>query len=203
MLVAGVCSPACALDCGRLEAPRLNYRLSASSTLNGQVSALIVDGSRAEITIIRLRSADGTLDVLNEMRDFAPARTVNGLTGDTWTFTLRPYSGSISGFEAGSEAVYDQTMLAGGKTLRTERVTQKVSAPGVKNISGCNVPVIGIERVFEDTAAKTSRKQEFQYAPSLGYPLWMRIETPAAAGPAVQIIEVTAIEFDADAPKAK
>lgn len=203
MLFAGACSPAFALDCARLEAPRLNYRLSANSTLNGQASALSIDGTRAEITVIRLRSKDGSLDVLNEMRNFAPARTINGLTGETLTFTLRPYSGSISGFETGAEAVYDQTMFAGGKALRTERVTQKVSAPGVKNVSGCDIPVFPIERVFEDLAAGTRRKQEFQYAPSLGYPLWMRIETPAPAGAAVQIIEVTAIEFDADAPKAK
>ena len=194
-ILASLATVARAEDCARFDGQRLSYTLAAVLTRNGGELPLTIEGSRADIVIVRLRTPDGSIDQLSEMRDFVPERTLNGATGDSQTFSMRPVNGSLGGFEPGAEATYEQTSLVNGKPVRTEFVTQKVKGEATRYLSGCKLRTVRIERAFEDKATGARRKQEFDYAPALGYPLWTRIETATPAGPAVQTIEVKSIEL--------
>ncbi len=194
--LAGSVSPLAALECSRIDAPRLDFRLTATLTVAGDPIPMSIEGSRRDVAIVRLRANDGTIDQLSEMRDFVPARTINGLNGESQTFSLRPVSGSISGFEPGAEANYEQTVFVNGKPLRTEKVTQRVTGEASVTISGCPFHTLRIMRAFIDKMSNARRVQEFDYAPALGYPLWMRIEAPSPSGPVIQIIQVTGAEID-------
>ena len=182
-------------DCSRLDGQRLSYTLGAVLTQAAGELPLTIEATRTDIVIVRLRSRDGAVDQLTELRNFVPERSLNGATGETQTFSIRPVQGSLGGFEVGAEASYEQTSLVNGKPTRTESVAQKVTGETTREVSGCGIRTLRIERLFEDKATGAKRKQEFDYAPALGYPLWTRIETQTPGGSAVQTIEVKSLEL--------
>lgn len=193
--------PAMALDCKKLNQSRINAILTATMAVDGQRIPLKIEISRSAVTIVRMRNEDGALDILTEMRDFAPMRTMNGLNGETATFTLRLVEGEISGFEEGDKAVYEQTMTIQSKLIKTERVKQSVGKASIIQLSGCDIPVVRVERLYEDKASGAKRASLFDYAPSLTYPLMSRLEVPTATGPRDQVIETSAIEIDEPASR--
>ncbi len=196
VLLTVSCSRASGLDCALLDSTRLNYLLLAKTSLEGQSTELRIEGVRSDIAVVRVRSIEGGIDQLSELRDFAPIRNIDGRAGTISTFALRPMSGSITGFETGADSMYDQTTIVDGKTARVEHVTQRVVSEGVRDVSGCAIPVFRIERDFVDDTTKLKRTAQFEFAPAFGYPLWSRNVSPSPTGPREQITEVTSFEID-------
>jgi hypothetical protein len=196
LALAGACAPAHALDCDRLSRQPLTYVLTATATFGKAKTTLQIHGTRAAVTIVRIQAGDGSLDMLNEMREFAPTRSINGLTGAIQTFDLRLTSGSLNLSELGDEGIYDQTTLVDGKPVKTEIVTQRVTGTDTRVISGCKIPVLNMERDFEDKTTHAKRKSFFDYAPWFGFPVNSRVEVPTPEGIHEQVVDVTAIAFE-------
>jgi hypothetical protein len=187
--------PALALDCTLIGMPGVYYRLEQELLDNGRKNRVINEVERGDITFARLRMPDVDSDTLVEMRGFTPLRSVNKKSGLVTSFEFDPISGELDDLKIGSVAMFLQKTIPATAAPKFELVSQKVTAAPTANISGCAFEQVQITRLFEDTAAKTSRESSFLYSPALTVPLSYRLQIPAPPTPRVISMQTLNVEF--------
>ena len=118
-----------------------------------------------------------------------------GTPPKTFVSSFDGFTGDMSSLEAGTRSSYTHAIKVDGQDFRTEQVTQEIGARSFKALSGCNIETVRVHRDI-DEGNGNRRSNDFDFAPSVGIPVYSSSFSLKSGKTSVSVFEMTSLETE-------
>lgn len=187
---------AAALDCKKLAEGKGGLKGQATmGAPDADKNPMQFTIARDEHVVVTMTNLAKAQTITSRLDGIILLETSVGTPPKTYLSSFDGFAGDMSSLETGTKSSYTQTIKIDGRDFRTEQVAQEIGVRGSKAISGCNIETVRVHRDIEEGGGNR-RSLDFDFAPSVGYPVYSSGFFLRDGKTSVSVFEMTSLETE-------